>query len=149
MLRACSYTEACDIRFDIERKRISKQAWGIMSKIAEVDAALRDEPSRQGWVREIHPELCFMAWNGGEPMAHAKKGTKGHAERRALVDSYFGQQAFSMVREQFLKKVAADDDILDAFAALWTAERIMSSQALVLPDPPSLDSEGLRMEMVY
>ncbi len=149
MLRARTYREACNIRYEIERKKISKQTWGIMRKIVEVDAALRRDRSRQDWVHEVHPERCFMAWNGGEPMAHNKKTKDGRAERRTLVESHFGPDAFTSVRSQFLKKVAADDDILDAFAALWTAERIVAGRALTLPYPPPLDSEGLRMEMVY
>ncbi|MFL5635521.1 MAG: DUF429 domain-containing protein, partial [Gemmatimonadaceae bacterium] len=44
---------------------------------------------------------------------------------------------------------AADDDILDAFAALWTAERVARGAAITLPhaDPP-MDSVGLPMRML-
>jgi predicted RNase H-like nuclease len=37
----------------------------------------------------------------------------------------------------------------DAFAALWTAERIFAGTATVLPDPPPVDAVGLRMEVWY
>lgn len=37
------------------------------------------------------------------------------------------------------------DDILDAFAALWTAERIFRGHARTLPDAVLRDSLGLRM----
>jgi predicted RNase H-like nuclease len=43
----------------------------------------------------------------------------------------------------------ADDDILDAFAALWTAERITSGVAVTLPENKPLDSTGLPMRIVY
>jgi hypothetical protein len=42
----------------------------------------------------------------------------------------------------------ADDDILDAFAALWTAERIAPGEAVTLPEVPPRDRHGLPMEMV-
>jgi predicted RNase H-like nuclease len=42
-----------------------------------------------------------------------------------------------------------NDDILDAFAALWTAERIFHGQARTLPDTPSQDAVSLRLEIVY
>jgi predicted RNase H-like nuclease len=42
----------------------------------------------------------------------------------------------------------ARDDILDAMAACWTAERIVSGEALCLPDDPPRDARGLRMEIL-
>ena len=43
----------------------------------------------------------------------------------------------------------ADDDINDAFASLWTAERILNGSAKVIPDHPCRDPFGLRMEICY
>jgi predicted RNase H-like nuclease len=43
----------------------------------------------------------------------------------------------------------ARDDIIDALAALWTAERIARGEARMLPPQPPVDEMGLRMEMVY
>jgi predicted RNase H-like nuclease len=43
----------------------------------------------------------------------------------------------------------ADDDIYDAFAALWTAERIHAGTAEVIPDVPEIDSFGLEMRMWF
>ena len=37
---------------------------------------------------------------------------------------------------------------LDAFAALWSSERVAVGKALLLPAAPPVDSCGLRMEMV-
>jgi predicted RNase H-like nuclease len=36
-----------------------------------------------------------------------------------------------------------------AFAALWTAERILRGEARSLPPEPSSDSVGLPMRMMY
>jgi predicted RNase H-like nuclease len=44
--------------------------------------------------------------------------------------------------------LVADDDLLDAFAALWTAERISNGTARTVPAAPLEDRFGLRMEMV-
>ena len=41
-----------------------------------------------------------------------------------------------------------EDDILDAFAALWTAERIALGISQTIPAVPPKDSFGLRMEIV-
>ena len=52
-------------------------------------------------------------------------------------------------RASIARRHAADDDIADAFAALWTARRIVAGIARSLPDVPSLDRAGLPMRMVY
>jgi predicted RNase H-like nuclease len=147
-LRAATWEDACSIREPVEGKRISKQAWAIVPRIAEVDHALRQKPARQGWVREVHPEVCFWAWRG-EPMAHAKKHRLGREARLDLIGRYLGAPAFHDVRLCHRKAEVGDDDILDAFAALWTAERVVQRKSATLPEHPPLDSHGLRMEMVY
>ena len=147
VLAAASWGEACTIRARTEGKRMSKQAWAIVAKIREVDAALRREPSRAGWVREVHPELCFARWNGGA-LAHPKKKAAGRAERLALVAGHFGPAAFAAARLCHLRRKVADDDLLDAFAALWSAEQILRGEAISLPAAPPRDAFGLRMEIV-
>ena len=39
------------------------------------------------------------------------------------------------------------DDVLDALVACWTAERIHMGTAFCIPQQPTVDSNGLRMEM--
>lgn len=148
ILRASSYDEACAMRFQLEAKRLSKQAWGIVAKIREVDAALEREPSRAAWVREVHPEVSFRAASGA-PMQHAKKKRPGREERLALVARLFGVRAFDDMRARFTRHDVADDDLLDAFAALWSAERISRGAAELVTDERPLDARGLRMEIVY
>jgi predicted RNase H-like nuclease len=46
------------------------------------------------------------------------------------------------------KRTALLDDVLDAAAAAWTANRIATGQAMTLPDPPEL-SDGLRICIWY
>jgi predicted RNase H-like nuclease len=53
------------------------------------------------------------------------------------------------MREQLPKLTVADDDILDALAALWTARRIQSGSATRLPSgPEERDAFGLPMQML-
>jgi predicted RNase H-like nuclease len=44
--------------------------------------------------------------------------------------------------------ICAADDIVDAFVALWTAERIERSEAVSIPALPPVDVHSIRMEMV-
>ncbi|MBI2433807.1 MAG: DUF429 domain-containing protein [Candidatus Hydrogenedentes bacterium] len=99
------------------------------------------------WMREIHPEVCFWAWNGEKPMANNKKIPAGRAEREGLVRRRYSE-AYDAVRLKLPLDCCANDDILDAFAALWSAERLVEGKALILPSSPPLDSFGLRMEMI-
>jgi predicted RNase H-like nuclease len=98
-------------------------------------------------VYEVHPEVCFRTWNAA-PLTEPKKSGLGFSTRFALVQSGF-PEAFERVRRDIGRRMVADDDILDAFAALWTAGRIKQGTAVTLPhvDPP-IDSAGLPMQML-
>lgn len=148
LLLATSFPEGCEIRQRIEGKRISVQLWNIVPKIRQVDAVLRRlAPARRRFVREVHPEVSFQAW-AGHDLAHSKKRRAGRDERLALVTDHYGADAFRSVRERHLARDVSDDDVLDAFAALWTAERILAGAAEGMPRDPPRDAEGLRMEIV-
>jgi predicted RNase H-like nuclease len=148
MLTAEGWDAACAIGREVEGKAISKQAWGIFEKICEVDVLLSERPELQARVREVHPELCFWAW-GGNVLQHSKKRVEGREQRKRLVETYFGKASFEDVRARFSRAEVGSDDILDAFAALWTAERILRREARWVPEELRTDTRGLRMEIVY
>ena len=81
ILSASSYNEACQIRFRIEGEKISKQTWGIIPKIREVDALLRQNPQVASGVREVHPEVSFFYMNRHSPLPDGKKTGAGQAQR--------------------------------------------------------------------
>jgi predicted RNase H-like nuclease len=148
VLAARSWEEACTIRQRIEGKRMSHQAWGIVAKVRDVDRELRSNPPLRDHVHEVHPEVSFAAW-AGHAMHHPKRSRAGRAERRKLIASYFGRHAYAEVRDRFLVKHVGHDDIADAFAVLWTAERVARGTARTLPVIPPRDAHGLRMEIAY
>ena len=146
-LAGWTYHDACALSTAACGKSLSKQTYAILPKIREVDSALRLSPELQQRVREVHPEVCFHRWNGGRPMEHPKRSFDGHRDRRLLVEEAFGP-VYERVRQAHSRKAVADDDILDAFAALWTAQRITEGRAVTIPAEPPRDGEGLPMEMV-
>ena len=147
ILTASSYQHACEIRFQIEGKKISKQTWAIVPKIREVDDVLKKSPGLQYRVREVHPEVSFYKIAGGQPMKFSKKKSAGKDERRELLAPIYGHWLVeALAKRRFLS--SAEDDILDAFIALWTAERIAMRQAQTIPTEPPKDPHGLRMEIV-
>ncbi|MGA2480780.1 MAG: DUF429 domain-containing protein, partial [Spirochaetia bacterium] len=79
-----SYEEACAIRMKSDNRRMSRQAWGIIGKVREVDAFLLSHPAWQARLREVHPELSFQCWNSDTPMDHGKKTPSGFCERETL-----------------------------------------------------------------
>ena len=149
-LAATSQAEASRITAErCDGRRVAAQAFGIYAKVRELDALLEARPALRGRIREVHPEVCFWAWNSGVPMRHYKKTDAGERERRDLVERHLGEGALEVVRRQLAPKRAPTDDIHDAFAALWTAERIACGAARTLPEQPQRDARGLCMEIVY
>lgn len=90
-----------------------------------------------------------MMWNRGVPILERKKSPAGKAARGALVAARFGDHAFDHVRSRYPRADVSDDDINDAFAALWTAERMANGEAVAIPEQAQRDVAGLRMEIWY
>jgi predicted RNase H-like nuclease len=147
-LSAATYAEANAASMAAQKKGIPQQAWAIYPKIREVDEALQTNVALRRRVFEVHPELTFSTWSGA-PILPAKRTPEGQAIRRALIASHFGPLAFESVRNQIQRKQASNDDIADAFAAVWTAQRVASGSSLTIPVDPPLDRVGLPMQMVH
>ena len=82
-------------------------------------------------------------------MRHRKRSREGREERQRLIAGEYGEEAFADVRSDFLCREVAHDDIADAFAALWTAERRHAGQAIALAADAERDGEGLDMRIWY
>lgn len=147
VLQADSYREACEISRKYSGKMLSKQTWNITSRIREMDVFVREYGKGQQWIREIHPEISFWAWNGGKAMSFSKRVAQGQEERERLVRTVYGNR-LDYMREKLSFKGFNYDDVLDSFAALWSARRILNGEAIVLPQDPPQDAMGLRMEIV-
>lgn len=149
VLQARTRQEADRIRREIEGKGVSAQSFAIFKKVLEFDKILSTRPNLQERVKEIHPEVCFWAWNDKQPMSYNKKSDDGREERHNLVVKHFGVEVVEEIRIKYPLKYVSHDDIYDAFAALWTAERIYNGKAGLIPDPSPCDAMGLHMEMWY
>jgi predicted RNase H-like nuclease len=113
----------------------SAQAHALRHKILEVDAWLRTEPAVE--VIEVHPELSF-ARIAGAPLVTRKKDPAGAAARRAALASV------GLVAPPFYRGAGfAEDDLLDACAAAWSAARYARGVAESLPPTPEVFSDGI------
>ncbi len=131
---------------DLTGKGLSKQAYFICPKIAEVDRLMT--PVSQERVIEVHPEVSFRAI-AGRPMAHPKRKSAGYEERRELLQKALETSILSREDARDVARSAQPDDLLDATVVAWTAYRFANGIAKRLPPEPPLDRRGLRMEIVY
>jgi predicted RNase H-like nuclease len=108
---------------------VSAQAHALGRRILHVTRLARSDPR----FHEVHPEISFRAMNDAQPLRHRKKSAGGVLERLELLRRHgigldeLGTSAF-----------APFDDVLDAAAAAWSAQRIATGIAHPLPDPPEL-----------
>jgi predicted RNase H-like nuclease len=144
-LAASSRAEADSITRRIDGRGVGAQAWNIYRRIDEIDRLLRAFPGLADRVCEAHPEVCFWALNGARPMRHSKHRPAGFAARRGLIGRHFGGRCFARVQSAYRRSEVAADDILDAFALCWTAERVFRGEARSLPELPPRDGQGLAM----
>jgi predicted RNase H-like nuclease len=148
-LRATSREEASRITQAVDGRRVGAQAWALYAKIREIDALLEASSSSRDRVHEVHPELSFWAWNGERPIREAKRTAAGRAIRLRLAERWLGPGVLARARAGRAKREVADDDILDAIAAFWTATRLATGEAQTLPPCPPIDASGLPMRIVY
>jgi predicted RNase H-like nuclease len=123
---------------------ISAQAYGIVAKIRDVDAAIT--PDMQARVVEAHPELSFRRMAGVQTMP-SKKSAAGVAQRIAALETTLGIDVVSLLR--LTPNGVAVDDALDALACAWTARRWAThdDDLHVLGDGDR-DARGLTMRIV-
>jgi predicted RNase H-like nuclease len=129
---------------------LSRQTFGILPKIREVDTWIRRNTGLGPTLHEVHPELSFAIWNGDRPMAESKKSAGGRLQRCRLIDAGFpGLRADLLQRLRTMRdpRVFAEDDLCDAIAALWSARRIARGAHLTVPVKLRHDAFGLPMQI--
>ena len=117
LAHADDYNAACAASRDATGKAISRQTWNLLPAIAEIDALADDDR-----IVECHPELAFALMQG-HPVDERKKTPEGRAVRLDLLRRWLPD----------LGDPAYGDDGLDALACAWSAARVASGAALVLP----------------
>lgn len=125
LLACAGYADALAAGRALDGRGVSRQAWSLVPRIAEVDALL--SPSLQVRIVEASPELSF-ATMAGTPLASPKRNADGAAARRALVTRHVGRLPDAVPRG------ARPDDVLDAAVLVWTARRVVDGRALTFGD---------------
>jgi predicted RNase H-like nuclease len=102
-------------------------------------AEVSTDPGSTRRVVEVHPEVSF-ATMAGRPLPDSKVTWAG-AERRRMLLADAGIRFASELGEA--GRGARVDDILDAGAAAWSARRVAAGDAICMPSPPEVFSDGL------
>jgi len=140
ILNCDKWEDACLKSTEIEGKKISKQQFGILPKIHEVDTALRGHSGPQ--VYEGHPEVSFAKMNNDSPLPIGKKEKEGKLRRSRLICKHFRDAAARLDKYPYHR-----EDVLDAYAMLWTARRIVAGTVNWFPEQDVRDRFGLSMRI--
>ncbi len=135
-LQVADYADALAVSRALTGHGISSQAFRLRDKILQVDGWRDGAPCP---VVEAHPELSFAAM-AGAPLADAKSTWAGAVRRRDLLAArgvdLTGDLALAGLR-------VGVDDVLDAAAVAWTAQRVAAGTARRLPAEPERFSDGV------
>lgn len=104
-----------------EHPVMTHQTMNIAPKVAEADRILRADPRRQRWLLEVSPELSFRVLAGS--LLSPKRTPDGARRRRQLIAERFPDAPARLDDVAWPRAEVARDDLLDAYAALWTALR--------------------------
>ena len=122
------YAAANELNRKVSSRGLSRQSFGLLRKIAEVET----------WrhtcgvaVHEVHPEVAFQVL-AGRPLRAGKKTWTGAGERRALLAG-----AGLHPPEDVNLRGAGVDDVIDACVLAWSALRIVAGTAVTFPPNPT------------
>jgi predicted RNase H-like nuclease len=117
---------------------ISAQAWNLIPAIAQVDRSMT--PELQNRIIEVHPECSFRTM--GYPIDASKKTGRGVGQRIRALSAYFDLGHLADA-----PKGPAIDDLLDAAAAAWTAQRWRDGRAIAMPEVSPAPRDGRELAM--
>jgi predicted RNase H-like nuclease len=121
---------------------LSAQTWALKSKLIQAN----EHPG----LREAHPEVSFHAM-AEVPVLSRKTTWTGQMRRRDLLREHgidLPDQLHSGAGVGDPGQ-AQPDDVLDAAAVAWTADRIARGVARSLPDPPQVNERGEQLAIWY
>jgi predicted RNase H-like nuclease len=136
-LECANYPDALAAARAATGRGISKQTFNIMAKVAELDRLI--DATNHTSIVEVHPECAFKMLNDGSAVP-SKKIPAGLGIRRELLSGHFDVPATA-------PPGAAMDDLLDAYAVLWSVRRFELGQATLFGDGQR-DARGIEMRIV-
>jgi predicted RNase H-like nuclease len=137
VLDCIDYQSALALSRAVTGRGISKQTFNIVRKVAELDRLI--DASNEHRVIEVHPECAFKMMNGDKKLS-SKKTFEGREARRRLLADHFDVPTSA-------PRGATIDDMLDAYAVLWSMRRFQRGEHRVFGDGQR-DTRGIEMRIV-
>ncbi len=122
---------------------ITSQTHSLGPRILQVELAL-NESAMADRIYEVHPEVSFAAMKGS-PLAEPKTSWNGQQVRRRLLRA----TGIELPDDLPSVGIVPADDLLDAAAAAWSANRIAAGKAVTLPSKPPAASRGRVVAIWY
>jgi predicted RNase H-like nuclease len=119
----------------ITQQGLSRQAWALRPKLLDANDCRESGGYR---LYEVHPEVSFREM-AGAPLTDAKTTWHGQAVRRRLLASH----SIQIPDQLGTAGSARPDDVLDAAAAAWSAQRIATGEAERFPPRTTDDQTDL------
>lgn len=142
-LEAEDYRDACHRSRSVSGKALSKQAFNLIPKIAEVDRLMT--PADQDRIVEAHPECAFVRL-ADAPLEWAKRSPEGQRIRLRLLDEA-DHELGRFVRREQQRGALPLLDVIDATVLTVTAGHVAAGTERRLGT--EIDSRGLRAEIVH
>ena len=143
-----SYQAANQLCRELTGQGFSVQAWGLRAKLLEAN---RYREAGEHPMYEVHPELAFAAM-AGAPLDYSKHTAAGRELRRevlARAGIVLPASSSGNVPGSWRTGSTPVTDTLDAAAVAWSAGRITTGQAVILPERPQRDSQGRQITIRY
>ena len=150
VLDAPDHETASELNRDRTGHGLSIQAWHLVPRVREVDAALRADADVRDRVVEAHPELCFAALGDG-PVPESKTTEPGRRERLDRLRSVLpdADTVYEACLDAHYRKHVARDDVVDAMVLAASAPQPLDR----VPDVPDgsvpRDDVGHPMEIRF
>ena len=139
------YAQASAENEQVLGKKLTSQSHGFSKMIRQVDEFLEANPHWKNRLEESHPEVAFQILNGGKGLQYSKHTEEGLQERIAILRSYDFDPVPLFIG--FTPKQYAD--ILDAFCLALSAKLGYEKGFRTIPEHPTCDSRGLKMQIVF
>ena len=116
-----------------------------------MDEFLRLPKSNKVFIKESHPEYCFINLNNNNPLIHSKKTKEGFLERLSILKRHEKniEPIIEKTLENFKKEKVKKDDILDAIALALTSKYWQNNGSRIISQNPKNDEMGIPFEIYY
>ena len=144
-INIADYAEASAENERILGKKLTSQSYAFSKMIRQVDGFLAENKFWQNRLVESHPEVAFQLLNGGNSLQDSKHTEAGIQERIAILQRH-SVDPISLFAEFTPKQY---EDVLDALCLALSAQLGCTNGFSTIPENPTCDSRGLKMQMVF